>query len=196
VSLLDGWMPVYDVSAKYETTVRASPETVYEALWQTDLRSDPLIRGLLTVRALPGLLFRPGATWRRMRGRTERSAEGLRGLLRPDGFVLLAESPPEELVLGVTGTFWTPSARLVPSSPATFRETPAPNLARGTWGFRLEPLGDSTRLSTETRVRCADAATRRAFRRYWRIIGGASGLIRKIMLRRIRLAAEIAHANS
>ena len=188
-------MPVYDVSARYETTVRASPETVYQALWQTDLRSDPLIRGLLTVRALPGLLFRPRATWRRMRSRAVRSAEGLRGLLGPDGFVLLAESPPEELVLGVTGRFWTPAATLVPSPAATFREPPPHGLARGTWNFRVESLGDSTRLSTETRVRCADPATRRAFRRYWRIIGGASGLIRKIMLRRIKLAAETAHSN-
>jgi hypothetical protein len=108
--------------------------------------------------------------------------------------VLLAESPGEELVLGVTGRFWTPSAKLVPSSAATFLETLPPNLARGAWSFRLDPAGASTRLTTETRVRCDDEASRRAFNRYWFIIGGASGLIRKVMLRRIKRAAEVGRA--
>ena len=104
--------------------------------------------------------------------------------------MLLAESPSQELVLGVTGRFWTPSAKLVPSSAATFREPIPPDLARGAWNFRLEPAGESTRLTTETRVRCADEASRRAFKRYWFIIGGASGFIRKVMLRRIKRTAE------
>jgi hypothetical protein len=104
--------------------------------------------------------------------------------------MLLAESPPEELVLGVTGRFWTLSGSLVPSTAATFRDPPPHGLARGTWNFRLESLGESTRLRTETRVRCADVATRRAFERYWRIIGRASGLIRKVILRQVKRAAE------
>jgi hypothetical protein len=44
-------MPVYDVSASYEIAVRASPEAVYRALWETDFRRDPLIRALLTLRS-------------------------------------------------------------------------------------------------------------------------------------------------
>jgi hypothetical protein len=190
VSLLDHWMPVYDVSASYDITVRASPEAVYRALWETDFRRDPLIRALLTLRSLPGLILHPRATRRRMQHRRDREVEGLRGILGGDGFVLLAESPGEELVLGVTGRFWTPSAKLVPSSAATFLETLPPNLARGVWSFRLDPAGASTRLTTETRVRCDDEASRRAFKRYWFIIGAASGLIRKVMLRRIKGAAE------
>jgi len=194
VSLLDHWMPVYDVSASYDITVRASPEAVYRALWETDFRRELLIRALLTLRSLPGLMLHPRAPKRRMQDRRGREGEGLRGILGGDGFVLLAESPGEELVLGVTGRFWTPSAKLVPSSAATFLETLPPNLARGAWSFRLDPAGASTRLTTETRVRCDDEASRRAFNRYWFIIGGASGLIRKVMLRRIKRAAEVGRA--
>jgi hypothetical protein len=194
VSLLDHWMPVYDVSASYDITVRASPEAVYRALWEADFRRAPLIRALLTLRSLPGLILHPRATRRRMQHRRDREVEGLRGILGGDGFVLLAESPGEELVLGVTGRFWTPSAKLVPSSAATFLEALPPNLARGVWSFRLDPAGASTRLTTETRVRCDDEASRRAFKRYWFIIGGASGLIRKVMLRRIKRAAEVGRA--
>src|SRR5262245_10965975 len=183
-------MPVFDVSASYGTTVRASPEAVYRALWETDFDREPLIRALLTLRALPDLLLHPRTTWRRMQDRRHRAPEGLRHMLRGDGFVLLAESPSEELILGVTGRFWTPSARLVPSSAVTFREPIPVGLARGAWNFRLEPAGEATRLTTETRVRCGDEASRRAFKRYWFVIGGASGLIRKVMLRRIKRTAE------
>lgn len=40
------------------------------------------------------------------------------------------------------------------------------------------------------RVRCADAAARRAFGRYWRVVRPGSGLLRHVMLRRIRAWAE------
>jgi len=183
-------MPVSDVRASYEITVRASAEAVYGALWETDYDREPLIRTLLTLRSLPGLLLHPRASWRRMQGRRHRAPEGLRRVLRGDGFVLLAESPNEEVVLGVTGRFWTASAKLVPSSAATFREPTPPDLARAVWNFRLEPVGEGIRLTTETRVRCGDEASRRAFKRYWFLIGGASGLIRKVMLWRIKRTAE------
>jgi hypothetical protein len=48
----------------------------------------------------------------------------------------------------------------------------------------------NTELSTETRVQCADAATRRRFRVYWAIVGPASGWIRREILRLIRRTAE------
>ena len=38
-------------------------------------------------------------------------------------------------------------------------------------------------LSTETRVQAVDAASRRAFRRYWLVVGPFSGLIRRRWLR-------------
>ncbi|HSE65677.1 MAG TPA: hypothetical protein VLB12_01735 [Gemmatimonadales bacterium] len=190
MTLIDRWMPVYDVSASYGTTLRASPEAVYRALWETDFQREPLIRVLLFLRSLPGLILSPRPTWRRMQDRRHRPPEGLRGILRGNGFVLLAESPSEELVLGVTGRFWTPAAKLVPSSAATFREAIPPDLARAVWNFRLEPGVEATYLTTETRVRCGDEASRRAFRRYWFIIGGASGLIRRVMLRQIKRRAE------
>ena len=104
---------------------------------EADFRRDPLIRALLTLRSLPGLILHPRATRRRMQHRRDRGVEGLRGMLGGDGFVLLAESPGEELVLGVTGRFWTPSAKLVPSSAATFSR-----LYRPTWPGSLEfPAG-------------------------------------------------------
>ena len=51
-----------------------------------------------------------------------------------------------------------------------------------------------TRLSTETRVRCSEDASRRRFRLYWAVIAPFSGLIRREVLRTIRHEAEGVHA--
>jgi hypothetical protein len=54
----------------------------------------------------------------------------------------------------------------------------------------LEPTGDGTRLTTETRVTATDPRTRARFGRYWLVIRAGSGLIRRDMLRAIARRAE------
>ena len=57
--------------------------------------------------------------------------------------------------------------------------------------FRIEPDGKGgSRLSTETRVFATDAASRRRFAAYWRVIYPGSALIRRMWLRAVRLRAE------
>jgi hypothetical protein len=46
-------------------------------------------------------------------------------------------------------------------------------------GFRAEPVGEGSRLLTETRVAAVDDRARRAFLRYWRVVRPFSGLVRK-----------------
>lgn len=105
-------------------------------------------------------------------------------------FTLIEEEPGRELVLGVLGRFWTPSGEVLAAGPEQFRAPPPPGLAQAVWNLRVEPEGTGTRLSTETRVRCADPVTRRSFARYWRIIRFGSGLTRRSMLSLIRRTAE------
>jgi hypothetical protein len=105
-------------------------------------------------------------------------------------FTVIGESPGEEIVLGIMGRFWTPTGGVVPATAERFRHLPPAGLAQAFWNFRVRPSGVGTELSTETRVRCSDEATRRKFGRYWRIIRLGSGLIRSSMLRHIRSTAE------
>ncbi|MCC6992673.1 MAG: hypothetical protein IT181_26955, partial [Acidobacteria bacterium] len=107
----------------------------------------------------------------------------------------LEELPPHELVLGLTGRFWTPSGGLVPSHPDTFRDDVPAGLARAAWNFHLTPIdARRTRLGTETRVCCGDAATARRFTRYWRLISPGSSAIRWAILGQVRRTAERAAA--
>jgi len=107
------------------------------------------------------------------------------------GFGMLAENPNQEIVLGVTGRFWRLTGNLSPFNRSDF-DRPVPiGMARGVWNFSVaEQINGQTTLFTETRVMCGDAASRRKFLTYWLIVRPFSGLIRLIMLRRVRKTAE------
>lgn len=148
-------MPEFDHVERHSIAVSAPPERVYAAIRTANLTRSRIVRLLL----------------------------GLRGIRTLDGFSLIADDPPRELLLAIEGPFWNPACRPI----AIASDTPQrPGTARAAWNFVVEP----GRLSTETRVRCADAASHRRFRVYWFFVRPFSGLIRRLMLRAIRDEAE------
>ena len=187
--LIDNYLPEFDVVERHGLVIRATPARVWDALRAADFGRSPLLATLLALRALPSLLTAPHRTLRRFRER--RAGRLTLDTLFSRGFVLLEERPDREMLIGLEGRFWTATADLRPTDARRFREALASGLARVAWDFRAEPLPDGrVRLTTETRVRCADAATRRRFRAYWLLVRPGSGLIRGAMLRAIRRAAE------
>ena len=179
--LIDEWMPAWDAAERHETRIRASREAVWRAVRTLDLASSPVVRALFALRSLPALFTR--------RPREKALGVTMDGLLR-NGFVLLAERPGEELLLGLVGRFWRPSGsilRLTADELAGFYQ---PGYAVATWNFTLSEDGDAVRLATETRVRCTDEGARRSFRRYWTVVGPFSALTRREMLRTLRRDCE------
>ena len=110
------------------------------------------------------------------------------------GFVRLREDPPNEIVIGVVGRFWTPKGDLRSVEPEAFAAFRESGYAKAVWNFKIASVGGGmVRVSTETRVCCLDAASRRKFKLYWMVVGPFSGVIRKEMLREIRGRAEAAN---
>ena len=144
-----------------------------------------MVRLLTGLRAIPAWL----AAVRRGRRPAPTGATGQRSV-GAVAFTVIAEIPGEEFVLGIMGRFWTPRGGVVVAAADRFRHGPPAGLAQAVWNFRVTPNGAGTELSTETRVRCGDEATRRQFGRYWRIIRPGSGLLRRSLLRHIRSRAE------
>ncbi|MGH9195501.1 MAG: hypothetical protein ACRD1T_07160, partial [Acidimicrobiia bacterium] len=107
------------------------------------------------------------------------------------GFVMVEEKAPLEFVMGAVGKFWRPDSGMVRIAPDEFRDFEAPGYAKGIVTFTVEER-DRTRslLATETRVACTCPAARRKFLLYWRAIGPFSGLIRRLMLKEVKRAAE------
>lgn len=174
-SRIDAWMGTFDVSEYHERRVDAPPDRVYAAVRSVDLTASAAVRMLFTVRGL----VRPGRS----------RAYTLDGFLSA-GFTLLEEVPGREIVLGLTGRFWRPAGGLVRLTPEGFAAFSEPGWAQVAWNFHVLPAGNGCLLSTETRIRATDEASRRAFRRYWHVIGPFSGLVRRRALRLMAAEAQ------
>ena len=170
--LIDDYAPDYDVATRHHTDVRAAPEVVYAAVRELDVSQSWFIRTVFRLRGLPG------------------DALNLEGVLKM-GFVILDETPQQELLLGLIGRFWTRDGDLQHVEPAAFKSFGASGFAKTAWTFFLDPQPDGiVRVITETRVTCTDEAALRRFRPYWRVISPFSGLVRKAILREIKRQAE------
>lgn len=187
--LIDEYLPQYDAVERHATVVCASAVRVYTALRTADLAACPLVRLLLALRTLPAVLRGGGSGVRHLRTRLTSSIT--LHAFEAQGFVVLAEAPPQELLIGLMGTFWTLWGGMRSIDACTFQAPQPPGTARAAWNFTINEGTDGCcRLTTETRVQCADAASRRRFRPYWWVIRPGSGIIRRCMLRAIQQEAE------
>lgn len=185
-TLLDAVLPAYDLHEVHEVAVHAGPERVWAALHEVSLRDVPVFRGLMTARELPALVV--GRRWL-----TSDVDRPILEQMTESGFLLLAEHPPCETVVGLLTQPWRPgSVGARPESPEAFLAFDTPGWAKAVLSFRLDELDRGTRLVSETRVKTTDAAARRAFRAYWLAIGWASAMTRRAWLTAIRRRAESA----
>lgn len=171
--LIDEFLPKWDARERHSIKVNAPIEEVYRAMRRMDLRRARLTNFLLKLRGISAPADFSLDDFLKMR------------------FVILAEKPEEELLLGLTGKFWQPGGNLVRVESDDFVRFNKPGYAKAAWNFSLEEIAnDAICLNTETRVFCMDAASRLRFRLYWFFIGWFSSLIRREILTVIKQTAE------
>ena len=176
--LIAALLPHPDIVMRHSRVIGAPPDRVYSALRTADLAGSRLVTLLLAIRTL----------------KTPKGPLTLDRLTQA-GFKLVGERPGEEIVLGVVGKFWKPSGERRPADAVQFERGPPEGEVLAAWNFALtrgEPgtgNGETTLLTTETRIQCGDPATLRTFRRYWRIVHPGSALIRRAMLGAVERAA-------
>ena len=150
---LDTVLPEFDWHEVHAVTLPCTPERALATVLALPVASDPLVRLLFRLRGL---------------GRGPAIGEAFGRM----GFETLARSETE-VVSGVAGRPWRRRGGLRPFGDA------GPGMVRMAIDFRAEPLSGGCRLSTETRISAVDEAARRAFRRYWLVVGPFSALIRR-----------------
>jgi hypothetical protein len=187
--LLDEHLSDYDVTERHAVVVDADAERTWQAVRSVDLFRSPVTAVLGELRRLPARLqdLRDGRT------ASPRGPSTLDDMVR-GGFLLLDERPGREIVLGSVSRPWKGVPRGGPRpdvAPEGFAAFNAPGYAKVAFNIRVLPYGRGRSLvTTETRVATTDADSRRRFARYWLVIGPFSALIRRLMLRNVRSAAE------
>lgn len=127
---------VYDVSEYHAIWVPGSAARALAALREVTAAEVPLVRLLTGIRALPG----------RLAGKHRRPLprdEPLFDQLLSGGFVVLAEDPGAEVVLGTIGQFWDLAGGISPKiDDATgFRDFDDPGFAKAAINFPLSGPG-------------------------------------------------------
>jgi hypothetical protein len=160
VAAIDDLLPAYDVHEVHSVALPTAPERAIAAALATPVAPDPFVRALFRLRGL------------RTTGTIADFVAWMRfeELARRDG----------EAVFGASGTPWRPGGGI-----GSFHDAPP-----GTVRMAFDIRADGRRLTTETRVAATDAAARRAFARYWRLVGPFSALIRRRWLARIAREAR------
>ena len=184
--LLDRFIPAYDVVERHHIKVDAPASVTLEAARRLDLSQDPIIRAVFKGRELV-MGAEPGPP---------REPRGMLDDLLAFGWVVLADMPDREIVLGAVTKPWeaNPVFRSVPADQfAAFAE---PAYVKIALTLRADPTGASTSIfRTETRALATDAFARERFRMYWSFLSPGIWLIRQMMLRPVvREAARRAHA--
>ena len=171
-ALIDDWLPEFDVGERHDVAVPLEPERALELALATPAALDRIVRALVTAR---GMVARDAT---------------IEGFFAAHRFVVL-DRTPTEWVSGAVGAVWRPRGGLVRLDDAeAWRAADVPGTIKGVVDFRAEAIPGGSRLTTETRVKATDDQARRAFRRYWLLIGPFSALIRKRWLAAVMASAK------
>jgi len=181
-SLIDRFMPTYEVAERHEIRVDAPVEYTFAAARDMDVNRSPLVRAVFAVRTLPS----------RLRGEPARqSSAPLLGETLALGWRILAETPDREVVVGAVTQPWRAEAKFRGVDPDAFAGFAEPGYAKIVWTLEALPLGPaSSRFRTQTRVSTTDPRSRALFRRYWAALSPGIRLIRRESLKLVKGDAE------
>jgi hypothetical protein len=178
MTALDRVLPTPGLIEVDHVVLALSPETTWAMLRHGDLaRGSTLVRALFALRTLPS----------RISGSSDAvslSLDDMRSTPEHPGFGILVDQAPREVVVGAIGKVWKLDIPFVhvPNAEA-FAAFATPELVKVAWALRVLPHGDGdSRVEIEVRVAATDDETWRRFRRYFRLIGPASRLIRRSVL--------------
>jgi hypothetical protein len=149
---LDDILGEWDRRERHERMLPLAPEVAVAAFLATRAAPDRLVRLLFRLRGL-------------------RTDPTIAELFTRMGFAELYRSPTE-VVIGASGRPWSLHGGIRPFAAGD------PHTVQIATDVRAVPAPGGCVLSTETRIAPIDEPARRAFRRYWRLVGRFSALIR------------------
>ena len=187
--LVDDFLPRYDVTQVHRVLVAASPASAYELVRAVDVMQSRLVRALVWTQGFPEQLIR------RARGLPTRvvapAHAGFDDMLATKAWVLLAEEPGRDLVLGLLWPFGRAVPRIPAVDPSQWAAFTEPGYAKVVWSLSVHSFGAGrTLVISEARTAATDGRTARRFRLMWRGPGPFGALLKWRMLRMIQAGAR------
>ena len=180
-TLLDRYMPRYDVAEQHDVVVAAPASITYDVLRAMDPLASPLVRGIFRGREI--LLGSEHASPHEPQGIVEQTVAL--------GWRVLVEEPGREIVVGAVTKPWEANVIFRGVPPDEFVDFAEPGYVKIAWTLAVEGVGRGRSVAwTETRVMTTDAEARKRFRRYWAAFSPGILAIRRAGLRRVRADAE------
>jgi hypothetical protein len=179
--LLDRFVPAYDVAERHHIRVRAPAEITFAAACDVELLQVPVVRAIFSAREVilgsgPDTAARP---------------RGLLALTKSIGWAVLAEIPGREVVMGAVTEPWEANVRFRGLPPDAFAAFNEPGYVKIAWTLRADAIGPlESVFRSETRAVATDVSARARFRRYWSLLSPGIIVIRWLMLRPVKTAAE------
>jgi hypothetical protein len=193
-SLLDLYIPEYEVVERHQVTVTAPAEITFAAACTADLSHSAVVRALFKLRKLALSCYaqkdNPALKNGKMADDKSESKE-LLAQVKAIGWGVLAEIPGREIVLGAVTQPWITNPVFRTVSPEEFAAFGEPGYVKIVWTLRADPIGNQKSIArTETRVITTDDFARTKFRRYWSMVSPGTVLICKVLLRAVKTGAE------
>ncbi len=180
-SMLDRFIPVYEVVERHQITVEAPASITLAAAGEQNLMSNPVIRTIFLARA-----WALGGT-----RETRPLPQHLLPFVRSIGWRVLAEDCGREIVVAAVTQPWEADVTFHGLTPDAFAAFKDPGFVKIAWSLRADPLGaERSIFRTETRAIATDPVSRAKFRRYWTFVAPGIWLIRRASLRPLKLEAE------
>ena len=185
-SLLDQFIPDPEIAEHHQIDVNAPADVVMATAKEMEFLKSPVIRAIVKAREL-ALGGEPD---------TREHPTALLDQMLSIGWVILAERPGREIVLGAVTQPWQAAPVFRPVPAGEFRDFAEPGYVKIAWTLAADPIDETrSRFRTETRACTTDADARRRFRTYWSFVAPGVEVIRMAMLQPLRCAAEkrVAH---
>jgi hypothetical protein len=197
-SLLDLYMPEYEVADRHHIRVAAPAESTFAAACEMNMSQPAIVRAIFKTREI--VLGCVAAMANGESGTCSRTSNQQRETtlqkeflseMKALGWGVLAEIPAREIILGAVTQPWVANPVFRAVRPEEFASYEEHGYVKIVFTLRTDSVSASESVArTETRAATTDPVARAKFRRYWALVSPGVILIRRSLLLSVKTEAE------